>query len=109
MAKKDIFVNQTTNVTVQLVDTQGNPIAVSGVLAVDIAGALGGAKMTTQIKHANATVDQWISIADGTWPFNDTEVYNGTDGSIIPLNSHFVRFMLTGASEVTSLSVTAGW
>lgn len=109
MPKKDIFVDATANAIVNLTDSNGNPIAIAGTLGVDISGNLGTAKMTTFIKHSNADLDSWILVADGTWPFNDTEIYNGEDGSIIPLNSHFVRFEISGASEGTNISVTANW
>lgn len=109
MPKKDIFINAASNAVVDLKDTSGNPIAIEGILGVDISGALGTAKLTTYIKHSNADLGVWIPIADGTWPFTDTEVYSGNDGSIIPLNSHFVRFEITGATAGTSISLTANW
>ena len=109
MPKVDVFTAQTANATVQLADANGNPIAIDGVLAVDIAGTLGAAKVTTYIKHANAEINQWIAVADGTWPFDDTETYSGSDGAIIPMNSHFVKFVLASAGGGTSISLTAGW
>lgn len=109
MPTKKIFVSQTTNSTVQLTDSNGKLIAIDGILAVDIAGTLGSAKMTTYVRHANADINQWIPVADGTWPFSDTETYSGIDGALILLKSHFVQFALTGTDVSTNLNVSASW
>lgn len=102
----NVFTNQVASGTFNLLGKDGQPIAVGDSIQLDLAGALGGASVVTQIRHANSSITAWISLADGTWTPADDPAYPGSDGSVLFFKNHFMRFVISGATGGTSLSLS---
>lgn len=107
MAKADIFVNQTTDLVVELVD--GNPIYVEGTPQIDISGTLDGATMRTEYLHSNNSTSAWITSVDGTWFGTADPVPVLPDGALVALNKRQVRFSIENAGASTDISVSLSY
>jgi len=98
---KSIFVNQTTDADISLVD--GKEIRVCGTLQVDIAGVLDGANVITyweEIPGAKAP------IYPCTWYAADGEIPNGADGGIQDINNRAIGFKIENAGALTDISLS---